>query len=153
MVFGVMNLVNLAHGTLFMVGAYSAAMVYQWHGSFVLAVVLAMPITFMIGILLELLLVGRLYRRSHMVQVIATFGLILFFNQVIIATFGGASQSIDVPEFLSGTVTLIPGVPYPTYRLAVIAVGLIVAVYTVSLHRPDSDGDVDPSGRQQSNYG
>ncbi len=127
LIFGIMNLVNLAHGSLYMMGAYFAAFAFQWSGSFLVALAIALPALFVVGIVLEMIALRTLYERDHLDQVLATFGLILFFNQLMIFVFGPASQVMNLPQGLEGHVEIIPGVPYPTFRLAIIATGLAVA--------------------------
>jgi branched-chain amino acid transport system permease protein len=129
LVFGIMNLVNLAHGSLYMVGAYLATALQQWTGSFVLAVLLALPATALVGILVELVVLRTLYSRDHLDQVLATFGLILFFNEMVRILGGKAASYMALPAGLAGHVELLPGVRYPTYRLAIVAVGLAVAAF------------------------
>ncbi len=127
LVFGIMNMVNLAHGSLYMTGAFFAATFTQWTGSFLLAVPLAVAATFVVGLAVEIVALRTLYARDHLDQVLATFGLILFFNEMVKIVWGPISIFMDIPPFLSGRVELIPGAPYPVYRLAVLAVGLAVA--------------------------
>src|ERR1700757_2058837 len=126
--FGIMDLVNLAHGSLYMMGAYFAWTFITWTDSFVVGALLALPATFALGVALEVAVVRRLYGRDHLDQVLATFGLILFFNELVRVIWGPAGKSIAVPAFLSRTVQILPGVPYPAYRFALIVVGLAVAV-------------------------
>ena len=126
--FGIMDLVNLAHGSLYMMGAYFAWTFIAWTDSFVAGALLALPTTFAFGVVLEVAVVRRLYNRDHLDQVLATFGLILFFNELVRVIWGPAGKSIAVPPFLSRTVQILPGVPYPAYRFALIVVGLVVAV-------------------------
>jgi branched-chain amino acid transport system permease protein len=126
--FGIMDLVNLAHGSLYMMGAYLAWTFIEWTGSFVLGALLALPATFLLGVILEVAVVRRLYNRDHLDQVLATFGLILFFNELVRVIWGPAGKSIAVPAFLNHTVQILPGVLYPTYRFALIVVGLVVAI-------------------------
>lgn len=133
LVFGIMNLVNLAHGSLYMIGAYVGATFYAWSGSFVVAMVLTIPATFVVGIVLEVLALRTLYDRDHMDQVLATFGLILFFNELIRILWGPEGQSMLVPRALSGHVEILPGVPYPAFRLAIIGLGLLVAFLLYAL--------------------
>ena len=125
--FGIMDLVNLAHGSLYMMGAYIAWTLIGWTNSFVLGALLALPATFLLGVLVEKVVMRRLYARDHLDQVLATFGLILFFNELVRAVWGPAGKSIAVPSFLARTVEILPGVPYPAYRFAIIVVGAIVA--------------------------
>jgi len=126
LVFGIMNLVNLAHGALYMVGAYLATTFYKWTGSFAAAVVLALLGTLLVGILVELIALRTLYERDHLDQVLATFGLILFFNELIAIVWGRAALYTSVPAWLSGHVLVLPGVRYPVYRALIIGVGLVV---------------------------
>ena len=136
LVFGIMDFVNLAHGSLFMVGAYFASAIAGWTGSFLVGVLLAVPGSFLVGVVLEMLVLRRLYGRSHLDQVLATFGLILFFNEVVRLLWGPAALFFDPPAALKGQVEILPGAPYPAYRLAIIAVGLAVALalYLVISH-------------------
>jgi branched-chain amino acid transport system permease protein len=126
--FGIMDLVNLAHGSLYMMGAYIAWTLIGWTDSFVLGALLALPATFLLGIVVEAIVMRRLYGRDHLDQVLATFGLILFFNELVRAVWGPAGKSIAVPSFLARTVEILPGVPYPAYRFAIIVAGAVVAV-------------------------
>jgi branched-chain amino acid transport system permease protein len=127
LVFGIMNLINLAHGSMYMLGAYLAATLQRWTGSFVLAVLLALPVTLVIGLLVEIIALRTLYQRDHLDQVLATFGLILFFNELVRLLWGPQAYHMALPWALSGHVSLLPGVRYPTYRLAIMGVGLVVA--------------------------
>src|SRR5438309_3722916 len=128
LVFGIMNLVNLAHGSLYMVGAYLAATVFAWTGSWALAVALALLGTLVVGVVVELIALRTLYERDHLDQVLATFGLILFFNELVAILWGRAALYTSVPAALAGYVELLPRLRYPTYRAAVILVGLAVAL-------------------------
>ncbi|MES2257067.1 MAG: branched-chain amino acid ABC transporter permease [Pseudomonadota bacterium] len=126
LVLGIMNFVNLTHGSLYMMGAYFAAAAYAWSDSFVLAIVAAMAGTMALGMLIERVVLARLYQRDHLEQVLATFGLILMLNETVRIAWGPSPLFISVPEALSGTVSLM-GLPYPRYRFAIIAAGLLVA--------------------------
>jgi branched-chain amino acid transport system permease protein len=120
--------VNLAHGSLYMMGAYFAAAAFNaFDNSFLAAALVAIPGTLLLGLLIERLVLASLYRRDHLDQVLATFGLILFFNEVVRFIWGPASVYMNVPQWLSGTVNLF-GLPYPAYRFAIIAVGLAVGL-------------------------
>lgn len=127
LVFGIMSFVNLAHGSLYMLGAYAAALTYAATGSFTLAVLAAMGTALLTGLVLEFTIVSRLYRRDHLDHVLATFGLVMFFNEGVRLVWGPQPLFVQVPEVLAGTVPLL-GFNYPSYRFAIIAVGLIVAV-------------------------
>ncbi|HUN70348.1 MAG TPA: branched-chain amino acid ABC transporter permease [Burkholderiales bacterium] len=128
LVFGIMNLVNLAHGALYMVGAYLTTYFYQSTGSFVLAVALGFCGTLVVGIVTELVALRTLYERDHLDQVLATFGLILFFNELIAILWGRAAIYSTIPEYLSGHVDIVGNLRYPVYRLLIIGVGIAVAV-------------------------
>jgi len=135
LVFGIMRIINLAHGSLYMVGAYVAATVAQMTGSFLLGVLAALPAAAIVGMLMETAALRFLYDRDHLDQVVATFGLIYFFNELTRIIWGRQPLFMDVPAWLSGTVEIIPGAPYPAYRLAVIAVGGLVAVFLYLLFK------------------
>jgi branched-chain amino acid transport system permease protein len=127
LVFGIMSFVNLAHGSLYMMGAYCAAVAMRVTGSFALALAAAAAATLALGLLLERLAVQRLYRRDHLDHVLATFGLVMFFNELARMLWGPQPYFVAVPEALSGTVDLF-GFAYPAYRFAIIAAGLGVAL-------------------------
>jgi branched-chain amino acid transport system permease protein len=129
LVFGIMQVINLAHGSFYMIGAYVAATVTARSGSFLLGFAVALPATALIGMLVEAIVLRRLYKKEHVDQVLATFGLILFFNELTRIIWGRQPLFMDVPSWLSGSVELIPGIPYPSYRIAVIGVGLLVALF------------------------
>jgi branched-chain amino acid transport system permease protein len=129
LVLGIMNLVNLAHGSLYMLGAYFAATVYHWTGSFIVALLFALPATFVASIVIELVVLRTLYGRDHLDQVLATFGLILFFNELVRVIWGATPLYISIPPLLRGSVTLLSGINYPIYRLALVLVGLAVALF------------------------
>jgi len=123
LVFGIMNFVNLAHGSLYMIGAYLAAAMFNGFDSFALALALAVPATILVGLAVDRIVLAGLYTRDHLDQVLATFGLILIFNELVRFAWGSAPVYINVPPALAGTVELF-GFPYPAYRFAIIAVGL-----------------------------
>lgn len=127
-VFGVMDFINLAHGVQYMVGAYLAAAFTAMTGSFALGLALALPSALLFGLLLEVLIFRHLYERDHLAHVLATFGVIIFLNQAVKLLWGAAPLSVPIPDLLSGTVTLAPGMLYPVYRLVIIAAGLAVGL-------------------------
>ena len=127
LVFGIMDMINLAHGSLYMVGAFIASSLVQATGSFWLGVLLAIPATAVFGMLLEMSLLRRLYARDHLAQVLATFALILIINEGVRIVWG-SDAALPMPAGLSGPVQLFPGLTYPAYRLVIIGVGLAVAL-------------------------
>jgi len=128
LVFGVMNLINLAHGSFYMVGAYVAATVMQASGSFLLALLVSLGSAALCGLLVEIIVFGLQARFDHLDQVLATFWLILFFFEATRMIWGRQPLFMQIPDFLSASVEILPGVPYPLYRLVIIAVGLLVAI-------------------------
>jgi branched-chain amino acid transport system permease protein len=128
LVFGIMDMINLAHGSLYMIGAYLAAAIAGATGSFLLAVAGAVAGTAVIGVLMEVSVLRQLYQRDHLSQVLATFALILICNEGVRIIFGSQPVMLNMPDTLAGPVELMPGLFYPSYRLLVIGVGLAVAV-------------------------
>ncbi len=127
LVFGIMDLVNLAHGSLYMVGAYFAATFTAWTGHFVGGVLLALVATLLVGMAVEVIAMRRLYGRDHLDHVLATFGLILFFNELVRLIWGPAGMNLTLPPWLNTAVEILPGVYYSMYRLSIIVVALAVA--------------------------
>src|SRR6202050_525527 len=129
LVFGIMDFVNLAHGSLYMMGAYFAATFVAWTGSFVVGAILALGATLLLGIVLEYVALRHLYGRDHLDQVLGTFGLILFFNDAVRLIWGPPGLWLPLPAWLTVPIEIMPGVFYPSYRLAIIAVSLLVAAF------------------------
>jgi branched-chain amino acid transport system permease protein len=128
LVFGIMDMINLAHGSLYMIGAYFMASFAQMTGSFWLGLPLALIATAIVGALLEMSLLRRLYGRDHLTQVLATFAIILIANEGVRIVWGSQPVLLNSPAELSGPVTLPGGMQYASYRLAIIAVGAVVAL-------------------------
>jgi branched-chain amino acid transport system permease protein len=128
LVFGIMDMINLAHGSLYMVGAYLMASLAQATGSFWTALPLALGATGVIGAALEVALLRKLYERDHLIQVLATFALILITNEVVRIIWGNQSLMLNAPAGLTGPVQLPGGMQYASYRLAIIIVGAAVAL-------------------------
>ena len=127
LIFGMMGVINLAHGALYMVGAFAAAWATIQTGSFWIGLPVGLVVAAVVGLAMEVVVIRRLYARDHLDQVLATFALILIFNQTVTLIFGRQPLFSQVPELLSGAVEVLPGLPYPAYRLFVIVVGLAVA--------------------------
>lgn len=127
LVFGVMDMINLAHGSLYMVGAFLAAWLVNWSGSFLLGVFGAIVLTALFGMLLEATVLRTLYARDHLSQVLATFALILIINDGTKMIFGN-DLPLSTPQALSGPIEILPGLMYSSWRLLLIAVGLMVAL-------------------------
>lgn len=127
LVFGIMGFINLAHGSLYMLGAYFAAVVYGWSGSFWLALGAGFVGLFILGAAADALGLSVLHRRDHLDQVLATFGIVLFFNELVRVIWGNAPLFMDAPPALADSVQIL-GLNYPAYRFAIIAAGLLVAV-------------------------
>jgi branched-chain amino acid transport system permease protein len=127
LVFGIMNMINLTHGTIYMAGAFIAATVSHGAGSFLIGLFAGVTGAALLGVILEAAVLRRFYSRSHLDQVLVTFGLILVFSDLFRMIWGPVPLSIPVPSQLAGFVTIFPGVDYPAYRVVVLLVGLIVA--------------------------
>jgi branched-chain amino acid transport system permease protein len=128
LVFGIMNLVNLAHGSLYMVGAYLAVAATQWTGNYLAGVALGLLGTLVVGMLVEVAALRTLYDRDHLDQVLATFGLILFFNELVAIIWGRAALYTSLPVWLQGHITLFTGSRYPVYRVVILVIGLLTAL-------------------------
>ena len=128
LVFGIMDTMNLAHGSLYMAGAYLAARVHESSGSFIGAVLIAIVATVLIAFVIEILVVRRIYGRDHLAQVVATFGIILIVDDAVKAVWGPSPILASMPAALAGPVQLLAELPYPTYRLLLLGVGLLVAL-------------------------
>jgi branched-chain amino acid transport system permease protein len=127
LVFGVMDMINLAHGSLYMIGAFLAAWLTRWSGSFLIGVAGAVLLTAAFGMLLERTILRTLYARDHLSQVLATFALILILNDAVKMVFGN-DLPLSAPAALEGPIEILPGLMYPAWRLLIIGVGLAVAV-------------------------
>jgi branched-chain amino acid transport system permease protein len=128
LIFGIMDFINLAHGSLYMIGAYFAATFAEWTDSFLLGAIFALLATLVVGMVLEALALRPLYGRSHLDHVLGTFGLLLFFNELVRLIWGPAGLTLSLPSQMLNAVQILPGLYYPVYRLVIIAVTLVVAL-------------------------
>lgn len=128
LIFGIMGLINLAHGSLYMVGAYVGAWVASQTGNFWLGLPAALVGAMLVGCVIELGVMRRLYARDHLDQVLATFALILIFNEITVLLFGREPLFVELPASIATPIELLPGLVYPPFRLLIIAAGLSVAL-------------------------
>jgi branched-chain amino acid transport system permease protein len=128
LIFGIMDLVNLAHGSLYMIGAYFAATFAALTGSFIAGALLALVATLLVGMAVEVIAIRRLYGRDHLDHVLGTFGLLLFFNELVRLVWGPAGMTLPLPSQMLTAVQVLPGIYYPAYRIVIIAMTLAVAL-------------------------
>ncbi len=128
LVFGILDILNVAHGSLYMAGAYVAAQTMQLTGSLFASIVVAAVVTGCVGLVIEQVLIRKLVVRDHLAQVLGTFAVILIANDLVKMIWGPAPMMMNMPASLSGPVRLLPDLLYPAYRLLIIAVGLAVAL-------------------------
>jgi len=127
LVFGILDFVNLAHGSIYMIGAFICASLTFWLGNFLWALVIALPLTGLVGYLIERFVARPLYEKDHLDHVLGTFGLILVLDTLAHIIWGPAGITVPLPHWLDGQVELFAGVVVPTYRILIISVGLLVA--------------------------
>ena len=127
LVFGILDFVNLAHASLYMLGAMICASITFWVDSFLLAIVIALPLTATIGWAIEYFVARKLYGRDHLDQVLATFGLILVLGTSAHLVWGPQGIAVPLPEWLQGQVQFSESLILPRYRLLIIAAGLAAA--------------------------
>jgi branched-chain amino acid transport system permease protein len=133
---GIMNLVNLAYGSLYMLGAYFAVTLQWWTGSFLIAAAGSLLATAAVGVVMEVSAFRYLYARSYLDQVLCTIGINLFLNELVRVIWGARPLHMGLPPALAGTIELVPGLSYPMLRLAIIGVGTVIAagLYALIAH-------------------
>lgn len=136
LVLGMMSFINLAHGSFYMIGAFIASSLLAWTGNFMLSLLVAVAGAGIVGLFLEIGMLRKVYQQSHLQHVLITFGLILVFNELARLIWGPFPVPLPVPALLAGSVEILPGITYPTFRLAILFVGLAVAaaLYVVITH-------------------
>ena len=141
LVFGILGIINLAHGSFYMLGAYLALTLTSLFGDIGLALIVGLPLAFLFGMAIEWLFIRHLYKRDHLQQVLLTFALILIFNEVQRTLWGSYPHGVPVPVWASGSVQLTAGLAYPVYRLVltgiciVLAIGMMVLIQGTRLGR------------------
>jgi branched-chain amino acid transport system permease protein len=128
LLFGIMGIINLAHGSFYMIGAYLAYWATGVTGSLWLGILLALPIALLLGYLVERLAIVYLYHRDHLYQVLLTFALILIFNELQRILWGNNVHGVPIPQILSGSINLTDTQSYPVYRLFISAACITIAV-------------------------
>ncbi|KAB2964612.1 MAG: branched-chain amino acid ABC transporter permease [Zoogloea sp.] len=128
LVFGIMGIINLAHGSFYMIGAYLAFVLTSATGSLFLAILLGIPLTFIVGAFLEWALFSHLYKREHLEQVLLTYGLILIFEELRSLLVGDEVHGVDIPAIFSASIPLSDVLSYPVYRLVISGVCIVLAV-------------------------
>ncbi len=128
LVFGILGIINLAHGSFYMLGAYLALTLTSITGNIFLALALGLPLAFAFGAAIEWIFIRHLYKRDHLQQVLLTFALILIFNEVQRIVWGSYPHAVPVPDFLSGSIRLTATLAYPVYRLVLTGICLVLAL-------------------------
>ena len=126
LIFGIMDFINLSHGSFYMIGAYFCGTIVAYTGSFLLGIVIGLVGVFLVGALVEWFIARKLYREDHLDHVLVTFGLILIFDTLVHLLWGASGMAIPLPDILNGQVTL-GSIVMPSYRLVIILAGLLVA--------------------------
>jgi len=133
LVFGIMRIINLAHGSMFMLGGYFLAEAVERTHSLAIALVIALAAIVIVSVVLEFVVLRPLYARNHLDQVLATFGLTLIFNEIVTVFWGREPIFLSIPDFLNGSIEIMPGVPYPIYRLAITVVSIVAGGFLYAM--------------------
>lgn len=128
LVFGILGVINLSHGSFYMLGAYLSLTLTSWLGDIFLALAAGIPLAFLFGAAIEWLFIRHLYARDHLQQVLLTFGLILIFNELQRILWGTQPHSVPIPSYLSGSIRLTEVLSYPVYRLAIAGICVLLAL-------------------------
>ena len=128
LIFGIMGVINIAHGSFYMVGAYLAWSLMGWFGNFWVGLFAGVLVALFLGIALEWLFIRFLYDRDHLQQVLVTYGLILIFSELRSILWGDDVHSVPIPELLSGSIQLTENLAYPIYRLWLSGVCIVIAI-------------------------
>jgi branched-chain amino acid transport system permease protein len=133
LVFGILQVINLAHGSFYMIGAYLAFWLTSRTGSLWTAIAIGLPLALVLGLIVERLMIRLLYARDHLTQVLLTYGLILVFNEAQRLLFGNDVHGVPAPDLFAGSIRLTETLSYPIYRLAVsgVCLALVLAMYLV----------------------
>ncbi len=136
LIFGIMGVINLAHGSFYMLGAYLAWSLTAALGNFWLALLAGFALSVVLGVLLEWLFIRHLYRRDHLQQVLLTYGLILIFSEMRSIVWGDDVHSVAVPAVLAGSIPLTETLAYPVYRiwLSIVCIALAACMYYLIQH-------------------
>jgi branched-chain amino acid transport system permease protein len=128
LVFGIMGIINLAHGSFYMIGAYMAFVLTSFTGNLFLAILLGIPLALALGAFLEWALFSHLYKRDHLEQVLLTYGLILIFEEIRSILIGDDVHGVAIPSLLNFSIQLNEVLSYPFYRVAISIVCIILAI-------------------------
>ncbi len=128
LIFGIMGVINIAHGSFYMIGAYLAWSLMGWIGNFWLGLFVGVVVAFVLGLVLEFLFIRFLYDKDHLQQVLVTYGLILIFSELRSVIWGDDVHSVAIPALLDGSIQLTENLAYPVYRIWLSSVCIVIAI-------------------------
>ncbi|MDA0360448.1 MAG: branched-chain amino acid ABC transporter permease [Proteobacteria bacterium] len=128
LIFGIMGVINIAHGSFYMIGAYLAWSLMGWIGNFWLGLLVGVVVAFVLGLVLEFLFIRFLYDKDHLQQVLVTYGLILIFSELRSVIWGDDVHSVAIPALLDGSIQLTENLAYPVYRIWLSGVCIVIAI-------------------------